>query len=77
MRPLEIAMAPSLIPANGCLSRSLNIPSSAPLERVQVADSAELHWYGEIATGLDRLRQRLGPDAEVVDTRAKLVERAP
>ncbi len=63
-RRTMLALAPSLIPADGCLSRSLNIPSSAPLERVQVADSAELHWYGEIATGLDRLRQRVAADCE-------------
>jgi inner membrane protein len=63
-RRTMLALAPSLIPANGCMSRSLNIPSSAPLERVQVADSAELQWYGEIATGLDRLRQRVAADCE-------------
>ena len=63
-RRTMLALAPSLIPADSCLSRSLNIPSSAPLERVKVADSAELHWYGEIATGLDRLRQRVVADCE-------------
>jgi inner membrane protein len=63
-RRTMFALAPSLIPADGCLSRSLNIPSSAPLERVKVADSAELRWYGEIATGLDRLRQRVATDCE-------------
>ena len=31
---------------------------------MQVADSAELQWYGEIATGLDRLRQRVAADCE-------------
>jgi inner membrane protein len=64
VRRTMLALAPSLIPANGCLSRSLNIPSSAPLERVQVADSAELQWYGEIATGLDQLRRRVVADCE-------------
>jgi inner membrane protein len=63
-RRTMFALAPSLIPADGCLSRSLDIPSSAPLERVKVADSAELRWYGEIATGLDRLRQRVAADCE-------------
>ena len=63
-RRTMFALAPSLIPADGCLSRSLNIPSSAPLERVKVADSAELRWYGEIATGLERLRQRVAADCE-------------
>ncbi len=63
-RRTMLALAPSLIPADGCLSRSLNIPSSAPLQRVQAADSAELHWYGEIATGLDRLKSRVAIDCE-------------
>jgi inner membrane protein len=64
VRRTMLALAPSLIPADGCLSRSLNIPSSAPLQRVNAADSAELQWYGEIATGLDRLRQRVATDCE-------------
>jgi len=59
-----LALAPSLIPADGCLSRSLNIPSSAPLRRVPAADDAELHWYGEIATQLDRLESRVATDCE-------------
>ena len=63
-RRTMLALAPSLIPADGCLSRSLNIPSSAPLQRVQAADSAELHWYGEIATGLDQLKSRVANDCE-------------
>ena len=59
-----LALAPSLIPADGCLSRSLNIPSSAPLRRVPSPDDAELHWYGEIATQLDRLESRVATDCE-------------
>jgi inner membrane protein len=61
-RRTMLALAPSLIPADGCLSRSLTLPSSAPLERVHVANTAELHWYGEIATGLDRLKHRVADD---------------
>jgi inner membrane protein len=63
-RRTMLALAPSLIPADGCLSRSLDLPSSAPLERVPAADTAELHWYGEIATDLDRLRTRVANDCE-------------
>ena len=59
-----LALAPSLIPAEGCLSRSLNLPGSAPLERVQADDSAELHWYGEIGTRLDGLKSRVAIDCE-------------
>ena len=63
-RRTMLALAPSLIPAEGCLSRSLNLPSSAPLERVQATDSAELHWYGEVATGIDELQARVAMDCE-------------
>lgn len=63
-RRVMLALMPSLIPADGCLSRSLNIPSSAPLQRVQADDTAELHWYGEISTGLDELRSRVASDCE-------------
>jgi inner membrane protein len=64
-RRTMLALAPSLLPAAGCLSRSLNLPSTAPLVRVPAADTAELHWYGEIATGLDDLRNRARTDCEV------------
>ena len=63
-RRTMLALAPALIPADGCLSRSLNIPSSAPLQRVSAEDSAELHWYGEIATQLDRLKSRVAVDCQ-------------
>ena len=59
-----LALAPSLIPADGCLSRSLDLPSTAPLERVQANDSAELHWYGEVATGIEGLKSRVAMDCE-------------
>ena len=63
-RRTMLALAPALIPADGCLSRSLNIPSSAPLQPVADDDTAELHWYGEIATPLDQLRDRVVNDCE-------------
>ena len=63
-RRVMLALAPSLIPADRCLSRSLDLPSTAPLERVSGADTAELHWYGEIATALDQLKARVAVDCE-------------
>jgi inner membrane protein len=63
-RRTMLALAPSLIPAEGCLSRSLNLPSSAPLESVQANDTAELHWYGEIGTSIEGLRSRVAVDCE-------------
>jgi inner membrane protein len=64
-RRTMLALAPALIPADGCLSRSLNIPSTAPLRSVPVADTPELHWYGEIATKLAELKTRVATDCEV------------
>jgi inner membrane protein len=63
-RRTMLALAPSLIPAEKCLSRSLDIPSSAPLQRVQAEDTAQVHWYGEVATGLDGLKSRVAMDCE-------------
>lgn len=63
-RRMMLALAPSLIPADGCLSRSLDLPSTAPLVRVQANDSAELHWYGEVATGIEGLKSRVAMDCE-------------
>ena len=63
-RRAMMALAPSLIAANGCLSRSLDIPGTAPLERVAAADTTGLHWYGEIATDLEQLRRRVAADCE-------------
>jgi len=63
-RRAMLALAPAVIPADGCLSRSLDIPSTAPLQRVPAEDSAELHWYGEIATEVDRLKSKMASDCE-------------
>ncbi|HKQ13799.1 MAG TPA: metal-dependent hydrolase [Steroidobacteraceae bacterium] len=63
-RRTMLALAPALIPADGCLSRSLNIPSTAPLQSVPLADNAELHWYGEIATKVHELKTRVATDCE-------------
>ena len=63
-RRTMLALAPSWIPAEGCLSRSLNIPSTAPLERVQATNTPGLHWYGQIATEVRELRRRAETDCE-------------
>jgi inner membrane protein len=63
-RRAMLALAPALIRADGCLSRSLDLPGSAPLQRVHVDDTAGLHWYGEIATRLERLRNQVAVDCE-------------
>jgi inner membrane protein len=63
-RRTMLALAPSLIRADACLSRSLDLPGSAPLARVQAPDTAELHWYGEIATDIAELRSRVATDCD-------------
>jgi inner membrane protein len=63
-RRTMLALAPSLIPADGCLSRSLDLPSTAPLQTAHAADTTQLHWYGEIATDIDELRNRVRTDCE-------------
>jgi len=63
-RRTMLALTPSLIAADGCLSRSLDLPSSAPLARVEAPDTAELHWYGQIGTDVDLLRNRVAADCE-------------
>lgn len=63
-RRAMLALAPSLIPADGCLSLRLDLPSSAPLERVHAGDTAGLLWYGEIATPLAQLKARVAADCE-------------
>ncbi|HKU16845.1 MAG TPA: metal-dependent hydrolase [Steroidobacteraceae bacterium] len=63
-RRVMLALAPGLIAADACLSRSLDIPSTAPLTPVVSADTAALHWYGEIATDLDELRRRVAANCE-------------
>jgi inner membrane protein len=63
-RRTMLALAPSLLPADGCLSRSLDLPSTAPLVRVHAADTAELHWYGEIATDVDLLKHLAATNCE-------------
>jgi inner membrane protein len=63
-RRTMLALVPSLIPADGCLSRSLDLPSTAPLQPVRAAGTAELHWFAEVATDLARLRNRTRTDCE-------------
>jgi inner membrane protein len=63
-RRAMLALAPGLIAADACHSRSLDMPSTAPLTPVAAADTAALHWYGEIATDLDQLRGRVAADCE-------------
>jgi inner membrane protein len=60
LRRAMLTLAPSLLAADQCLSRSLDLEITAPLRRVAhaevvLADSRELKWYGQIATSVDDL----------------------
>lgn len=63
VRRAMLALAPSLIPADRCLSRSLNT-HTAPLERVPAADAPAVKWYGEIATPISQLARLVATDCE-------------
>jgi inner membrane protein len=56
LRRAMFARAPSLFAADQCLTRSLDIPVTAPLAKVPRENTAELKWYGQIASPLEQLR---------------------
>lgn len=56
LRRAMFASMPSLIAADQCLTRSLGMPVTAPLAKVPYESTAELKWYGQIASPLDQLR---------------------
>jgi len=56
LRRAMFARVPSLFAADQCLTRSLDISVTAPLAKVSRENTAELKWYGQIASPLERLR---------------------
>jgi inner membrane protein len=56
LRRAMFARAPSLFAADRCLTRSLDIPVTAPLAKVPRENTAELKWYGQISSPLEQLR---------------------
>lgn len=64
LRRAMLASAPSLLAADRCLTRSLDIPISAPLAKVARESSPELKWYGQISSPLDQLRKVAGTNCE-------------
>ena len=55
IRRAMLAMAPSWLTADECLSRSLDIEITAPLAPVPRENSEQMKWYGQISTPLARL----------------------
>jgi inner membrane protein len=56
LRRAMFARAPSLFAADRCLTRSLDMPVTAPLAKVPRESTPELKWYGQIISPLERLR---------------------
>ena len=64
LRRAMFARAPSLFAADQCLTRSLDIPVTAPLTKVPRESTAELKWYGQISSPLERLRNVASANCE-------------
>lgn len=56
LRRAMFARMPALLAADQCLTRSLDMPVTAPLIKVPRENSAEIKWYGQISSPLDQLR---------------------
>jgi inner membrane protein len=56
LRRAMFARVPSLFAADQCLTRTLDLPVTAPLAKVPRENTPELKWYGQIASPLDQLR---------------------
>lgn len=65
LRRAMLSLVPGLIGAEGCLSRNLRLPSTAPLESVKAIDTRALRWYGEIRTPRSELSGLAAANCEV------------
>ena len=55
LRRAMFSMAPAWIPAEACPARGLDVPITAPLQRVAAEDTRDLKWHGEVRTQINRL----------------------
>jgi inner membrane protein len=65
LRRAMLSVAPARLSAASCLSRSLDVETTAPLRPVGVADDAATKWYGEIRFARARLVQLAAEDCRV------------
>jgi inner membrane protein len=56
LRRAMFALAPSLLAADGCLTRSLDLAITAPLTPVTRSNDRQIKWYGQIRSPLEQLR---------------------
>jgi inner membrane protein len=64
LRRAMFARAPSLFGADQCLTRSLDIPVTAPLAKVPRQSTPELKWYGQTSSPLEQLRNVASTNCE-------------
>jgi inner membrane protein len=64
LRRAMLARAPSFLAADQCLTRSLDLPVTAPLAKVARENSPELKWYGQISSPLAQLRSVANTNCE-------------
>lgn len=57
LRRAMLTLAPSWLSAERCPTRSLDSEVTAPLVPVPAADSAQLKWYGQTSTPIERLAE--------------------
>ncbi|MBM0103882.1 metal-dependent hydrolase [Steroidobacter sp. S1-65] len=55
LRRAMLALSPAWLTADKCLSRSLDMPITAPLVPVPSDNTEQVKWYGQISTPLARL----------------------
>ncbi len=55
LRRAMFSAAPAWIPAENCPGRGLDVPITAPLQRVAAEDTHKLKWHGEVRTRTNRL----------------------
>jgi inner membrane protein len=65
LRRAMLSLAPAYLSAEGCRSRSLDVETTAPLRKIDLADDAELKWYGETTFPRARLVQLAAEDCRV------------
>lgn len=64
LRRAMFARTPALFAADQCLTRSLDLPVTAPLAKVPRASTPELKWYGQISSPLKQLRTLASTNCE-------------
>lgn len=65
LRRAMLALAPAWLTAERCLGRGLNSEITAPLVPVPAGDTAQLKWYGQVSTPIDRLAILAATNCEV------------